>query len=76
MNKKITNQSPTPSGKVGIGLRSPHINQILTEKPKISWLEVHTENYYAAGGPAIKTLQEIRKNYPKRHNRFSKEERI
>lgn len=64
MNKKITNQSPIPSDKVGIGLRSPHINQILTKTPKISWLEVHSENYYAAGGPAIKTLQEIRKNYP------------
>ena len=54
----------TLTDKVGIGLRTPHIAQILKEKPKIGWLEVHSENYYAAGGPAIKTLEDIRKNYP------------
>lgn len=64
MNKKITSLSPIPRNKVGIGLRSPHIKQILDKKPKIGWLEVHSENYYAFGGPSIEVLKQIRENYP------------
>lgn len=64
MINKIAQKSPIPSNKTGIGLRSPHINQILNKKPRIGWLEVHSENYYASGGPSIQVLQEIRKTYP------------
>jgi len=65
MSKKITeSRISIPTDKVGIGLRSPHISRILEENPQIGWLEIHSENYYAKGGPAIKYLTEIRKNYP------------
>ncbi|MBU6339033.1 MAG: DUF692 domain-containing protein [Rickettsiales bacterium] len=60
----MNNPLQTLQNKIGIGLRSPHIKQIITEKPKIGWFEVHSENYYAKGGPAIKSLLEIRKDYP------------
>jgi uncharacterized protein len=63
VNKASKPQMPL-SDKAGIGLRLPHIKQILEKKPKIGWLEVHSENYYAEGGPAIKTLEKIRENYP------------
>ncbi|TGQ69070.1 DUF692 family protein, partial [Mesorhizobium sp. M8A.F.Ca.ET.207.01.1.1] len=29
----------------GIGLRSPHIAEMLTRRPSAGWLEVHAENY-------------------------------
>ncbi len=64
MTIKITRKSPIDNDIVGIGLRSPHINSLLKKTQKIDWLEVHSENYYAEGGPSIKNLQKIRENYP------------
>jgi uncharacterized protein (UPF0276 family) len=50
--------------RAGIGLRAPHILRILAEKPAIPWLEVHSENYFAAGGAAHAALERIRGDYP------------
>lgn len=47
----------------GIGLRAPHIDEILTTRPAIPWLEIHPENYLG-GGPAVRTLERIRRDYP------------
>jgi len=52
-----------PAG-AGIGLRTPHVRQILDERPALPWLEVHSENYYVDGGPALATLDRIRVDYP------------
>ena len=48
---------------VGIGLRSPHYQQIIDEKPNIGWLEVHPENYFG-GGIHRHMLTKIREDYP------------
>jgi uncharacterized protein (UPF0276 family) len=48
----------------GIGLRGPHLFQVLNEKPNINWLEVHAENFFSEGGEHIEALQKIRENYP------------
>lgn len=48
----------------GIGLRTPHVRQVLDERPAVPWLEVHSENYYVDGGPALATLDRIRADYP------------
>ena len=48
----------------GIGLRSPHIRQLRSERPPIPWLEVHSENYFADGGPALAALDDLRTDYP------------
>ena len=40
----------------GIGLRAPHVAQVRAERPRVAWLEVHSENYYADGGPALAAL--------------------
>src|SRR5689334_9352535 len=40
----------------GIGLRAPHVADILARRPAVGWLEVHAENYMG-GGPAVRRLQ-------------------
>src|SRR5215470_10664647 len=51
-----------PSG-CGIGLRAPHVAEILQSRPAIGWLEVHAENYMG-GGPAVRSLERLRADYP------------
>src|SRR5258708_26724711 len=48
----------------GIGLRSPHVREVLERKPPVAWLEVHSENYFADGGPILASLDRIRADYP------------
>lgn len=47
----------------GIGLRSPHVEQMLATRPPVAWLEVHAENYMG-GGPALAALERLRTDYP------------
>ena len=48
----------------GISLRFPHVARVRAEQPAIGWLEVHSENYFVDGGPAIAALDAIRRDYP------------
>jgi uncharacterized protein (UPF0276 family) len=48
----------------GIGLRAPHTAQVRAERPPIGWFEVHSENYFVDGGPALAALEAIRAEYP------------
>ncbi len=48
----------------GVGLRAPHVGQVLAERPRVAWFEVHSENYYTEGGPALAALDRIRADYP------------
>ena len=52
-----------PRCAVGIGLRTPHLAEILATRPAIGWLEVHAENYMG-GGPALTALTRLRADYP------------
>ena len=49
--------------RAGIGLRGPHIKEVLSARPNISWLEVHSENYFGDGGLALQQLERIRADY-------------
>jgi hypothetical protein len=49
---------------VGIGLRSPHVARVRAERPPTGWFEVHSENYFVDGGPALAALGAIRAEYP------------
>lgn len=49
---------------LGIGLRPPHYLEILQTLPKIGWFEVHSENYFGAGGQPLYFLEQIRQHYP------------
>jgi uncharacterized protein (UPF0276 family) len=51
-----------PSG-AGIGLRAPHVGELLARRPAVPWLEVHPENYMS-GGPALASLEAVRREYP------------
>jgi uncharacterized protein (UPF0276 family) len=48
----------------GIGLRAPHVGHVLAQHPAVSWFEVHSENYFADGGPALAALDRVRADYP------------
>jgi uncharacterized protein (UPF0276 family) len=47
----------------GIGLRGPHMQEILASLPAIGWLEVHPENYMG-NAPALRLLERLRAHYP------------
>jgi uncharacterized protein (UPF0276 family) len=49
--------------RAGIGLRSPHVDEVRAIRPALSWLEVHPENYLG-GGPGVRALEAIRADYP------------
>ena len=48
----------------GIGLRAPHVEFVLAQRPPVPWFEVHSENYFADGGLALAALGRIRADYP------------
>jgi len=48
----------------GIGLRAPHVGHVLAQHPAVPWFEVHSENYFADGGPALAALDRVRADYP------------
>ena len=47
----------------GIGLRGPHVGEIMRARPALGLLEVHAENYLG-GSPAVAALEELRRDYP------------
>jgi hypothetical protein len=47
----------------GIGLRAPHHAELARRRPALDFLEVHSENYFAAGGPALAWLERFRGDY-------------
>jgi uncharacterized protein (UPF0276 family) len=51
------------AARAGIGLRAPHVADILAQRPALGWLEIHAENYMG-GGPALRELDRIRARYP------------
>jgi len=50
--------------QAGIGLRAGHYRDVLDSKPAVGWLEIHPENYFAAGGRHLALLEQIRTHYP------------
>ncbi|MFO1415415.1 MAG: DUF692 domain-containing protein [Burkholderiales bacterium] len=48
----------------GVGLRAPHVRHVLATRPPVPWFEVHSENYFGDGGPALDALLEVRADYP------------
>jgi uncharacterized protein (UPF0276 family) len=59
----VTNPRPVPA-RAGIGLRAAHFGEVLATRPDVGWLEVHSENHFAAAGPAHVALEAARTNYP------------
>lgn len=53
----------TIPARAGIGLRAPHITEFLATRPDIAWCEVHSENYFADGGPSLRAMERVRADY-------------
>lgn len=54
---------------VGIGWRHPHYGELLEQSRGSTWpatdfLEVHSENFFGAGGAALAVLQQAREGWP------------
>ncbi len=52
-----------PDARAGIGLRAPHVGELLATRPAVPWLEIHPENYMM-GGAALASLETARRDYP------------
>lgn len=48
---------------IGIGLRVPHYNHILSKKPVVDWFEIISENYLVDGGRPLRVLDQILEQY-------------
>jgi uncharacterized protein (UPF0276 family) len=51
-----------PAG-VGIGLRAPHYAALLERRPALGFVEVHSENFFCAGGVPLAWLERFREAY-------------
>lgn len=52
-------------GKIfGLGLRHPHHQHALQQKPDVDFFEVHSENFIAEGGASLDFLEKISALYP------------
>ena len=49
---------------MGIGLRHPHYDTMLRERPALGFVEVHSENFFADGGAALGLLHAARARWP------------
>ncbi|MGH7884252.1 MAG: MNIO family bufferin maturase [Thermodesulfobacteriota bacterium] len=58
------NKSRRLNLKSGIGLRDPHLQQIIDEKPNIGWFEIITDNLINADKKTLGMLEKIRSDYP------------
>jgi len=48
---------------IGIGLRVPHFQHILSRKPTVDWFEIISENFMVDGGRPLKVLDQILEQY-------------
>jgi uncharacterized protein len=60
----VPRASATIPVAAGIGLRAPHYREIIDNCPCVGWFEVHSENYFGAGGQPHAFLEQIRSRYP------------
>jgi len=54
----------TGAARAGIGLRAPHYRQAWERRPRLALLEVHSENFFGAGGEPLAWLDRFASAYP------------
>jgi uncharacterized protein (UPF0276 family) len=60
----VFSADPIPA-RAGVGLRHAHLREFVEAPPReVAWVEVHTENYMAEGGPRLRALEAIRRDFP------------
>lgn len=50
--------------RAGVGWRAAHYQELIDTRPDIGWIEVHSENYFGAGGAPLQYLERARALYP------------
>lgn len=55
---------PPPPAGAGIGLRQPHYREVFERRPALAFVEVHSENFFLAGGASMHALERARAAYP------------
>jgi uncharacterized protein len=58
-----TLRSCAPLGETGIGLRLPHLAEVVATLPDVGWLEIHPENFLA-NPYARELLAQLARRYP------------
>src|SRR5437667_12370378 len=58
----MTSISRLPSG-AGVGLRLPHIAEVVATRPSVGWLEIHPENFLA-NPHGLELLTDLARDYP------------
>jgi uncharacterized protein len=64
MTTPSTDVSNLQHSWVGVGWRQPHYGELLQQQPPLSFVEVHSENFFAPGGAALSVLEQGRAHYP------------
>jgi uncharacterized protein (UPF0276 family) len=49
--------------RTGIGLRLPHLAEVVASRPRVGWLEIHPENFLA-NAHATELLLDLARDYP------------
>lgn len=61
----LFNQAKMPiPASAGIGLRTPHFDTVLENKPDLGWIEIHSENFFSEGGYVLHLLEKFSALYP------------
>ena len=55
--------APTPASLTGIGLRPPHAEALLTQRPQLGFLEVHSENFFGDDAAQRQGLMALRAHW-------------
>lgn len=56
--------TPLPLAGFGVGLRACHYRDFLAQRPPVDWIEIHSENFFGAGGWDLEVLARLRADYP------------
>jgi uncharacterized protein len=67
MQDRVPALPPQPMARIdgcGVGLKPEHIDEILRDRPRLGFFEIHAENYMGDGGPPHRRLEAIRAIYP------------
>ena len=54
---------PRTAERTGIGLRLPHIAEVVATRPPVGWLEIHPENFLA-NPHGLELLTDLARDYP------------
>ena len=55
---------PLPPDRAGIGLRAEHYVEFVETRPRVGFVEAHSENYFGRGGKPLHFLEQARRDYP------------